>query len=591
MSVIVKDVRINKDMDSYPSSNEDFNKLSFENKRIPPALITFIQFMAVHIYNLSAMLLRPKSPEWLVYATAGELHIDGSIIHNARTLLVNVSIASTTAKLLKHAMENNPQTCLGELSFGISMEATIIAQGPLSVEKLYIGMENANSIVNDGIYSFARRGSTRKCEDTEYVESDNDMFYRFLPIIPKNFTLKIDNSTLNGMREDNRIDFSSTLQCLMLNTQINQSTSLKPVKEPPTVLPQLFFSLVVQNLNVKCNRESVIEMLKLSVNGKYEEFIIYTYLHLDTLSMSYTHKLMQPWILNNFLKGKAGIDTSQKLMKLGRPSSWLDKFSDRFQLYGCIELRKISIWLSLPDEPGLTSLGFNYTKLNLEREMERRGPYYDSAPGRLFFGDRHWTMEWSTESFWCKVGASLLNADLPMLRKYHTWGTIFFVGMVVIKARSQCADEISVSASFDMFRTECSQKFYMLLKQCVKCLGEYGIAFGRKRTVASHSKLSYTVNVSFSSANLFFISEQNACLMLRCDKLALNSNQGKIGLLLDGSKISSLTHTGIQHSCVKSDEIKVIFEYLFKKPLFKRVVQSFCFSVILRTYQVREDPI
>ncbi|KAL0271984.1 UNVERIFIED_CONTAM: hypothetical protein PYX00_005130 [Menopon gallinae] len=556
VSVIVKDVRINKDMESYPSSNEDFNTISFENKRIPPALITFIQFMAVHIYNLSAMLLRPKSPEWLVYATAGELHIDGSIIHNARTLLVNVSIASTTAKLLKHAMENNPQTCLGELSFGISMEATIIAQGPLSVEKLYIGMEDAKSIINDGIYSFARRGGGRKYENIESIQSEHDIFYRFLPIIPKNFTLKIDNSTLNGMREDNRIDFSSTLQCLMLNTQINQSTSLKPVKEPSTVLPQLFFSLVVQNFNVKCNKESVIEMLKLSVNGKYEEFIIYAYVHLDTLSMSYTHKLMQPWIVNNFLKSKTSAKPSQELMKLGRSSSWLDKFSDKFQVYGCIELRKISIWLSLPDDPSLTSIGFNYTKLNLEREMERRGPYYDSAPGRLFFGDKHWMMEWSTESFWCKVGVSLLNADMPMLRKYHTWGTIFFVGMFVIKARSQSPDEISVSASLDIFRTEWSQKFYMLLKQCVQCLGEYGVTFGSNRLATRQSKINYTANVSFSSANLFFISEQNACLMLRCDRLTLNSNQGKIGALLEGSKISSLTHTGIQHSCVRCDEIK-----------------------------------
>jgi hypothetical protein len=38
--------------------------------------------------------------------------------------------------MLRHAekRDDSVQTCLGELSFGISMEAVLIAQGPLSVE-------------------------------------------------------------------------------------------------------------------------------------------------------------------------------------------------------------------------------------------------------------------------------------------------------------------------------------------------------------------------------------------------------------------------------------------------------------------------
>lgn len=95
--------------------------------------------MAVHITNFNAMLLHQQSPEWLVHATAAEVHLDGSVVHSARSLLVNVMLVNAAAKLLRHApaADNNipqTQTCLGELSFGVSLEAMMAAQGSLSVE-------------------------------------------------------------------------------------------------------------------------------------------------------------------------------------------------------------------------------------------------------------------------------------------------------------------------------------------------------------------------------------------------------------------------------------------------------------------------
>ena len=147
LALVVRDVRINKDVGGADSKKDNdrisssleadaARHINFNNKKVPPAIITFAQFMAVHIYNVNTMLLRAESPEFLVHATAGEIHLDGSIVHNSRTLLVNVTVASATAKILRHAekKDDSAQTCLGELSFGISMEATLIAQGPLSVE-------------------------------------------------------------------------------------------------------------------------------------------------------------------------------------------------------------------------------------------------------------------------------------------------------------------------------------------------------------------------------------------------------------------------------------------------------------------------
>lgn len=48
----------------------------FNNQKIPPAVITFVQFMAVHVYNISVMFLRAESPEWLIHASAGEVSLN-----------------------------------------------------------------------------------------------------------------------------------------------------------------------------------------------------------------------------------------------------------------------------------------------------------------------------------------------------------------------------------------------------------------------------------------------------------------------------------------------------------------------------------
>lgn len=87
------------------------------------------------MYNISAMLLSSDGPEWLVHATANELHVDGGVVQNVRTLLVNMTLSEVSAKLLRHPEKKVDEgTCLAELSFAVSMIASFVAQGPLSVE-------------------------------------------------------------------------------------------------------------------------------------------------------------------------------------------------------------------------------------------------------------------------------------------------------------------------------------------------------------------------------------------------------------------------------------------------------------------------
>lgn len=48
--------------------------------------------MAVQVYNISVVLLRSKTPGWLLHATARDIHLDGSIVNSAKSLLVNVTL-------------------------------------------------------------------------------------------------------------------------------------------------------------------------------------------------------------------------------------------------------------------------------------------------------------------------------------------------------------------------------------------------------------------------------------------------------------------------------------------------------------------
>lgn len=96
------------------------------------------QFMAVDVHSVTGVFLHTESPEWLLHATCQDLHIDGSVLHSLRSLLVNVTMGASSARLLRHAATPSqaPVTdaCLAELSVALTVEATLVAQGPLSLE-------------------------------------------------------------------------------------------------------------------------------------------------------------------------------------------------------------------------------------------------------------------------------------------------------------------------------------------------------------------------------------------------------------------------------------------------------------------------
>lgn len=129
LAVIMKDVRINKDVPIKPLQilRKPKKPMDFRNKKIPPIIITFVQFMAVHVENLSLLIL---GNGWLANGSAESLTLDGSVVHGARTLLASAAIIGGAMKLLRHASD----ACLSQICFAGTAEATLKAQGELSVE-------------------------------------------------------------------------------------------------------------------------------------------------------------------------------------------------------------------------------------------------------------------------------------------------------------------------------------------------------------------------------------------------------------------------------------------------------------------------
>lgn len=115
------------------------HKYIFHISQIASLFFICLQFMAVHIYNISAILLRSGTPGYLVHATATEMHLDGSVVQNAKTLLVNVDLSEASAKVLRHSEKRvEEETCLAEINFAFITEVTFFAQGPLSVEVIQV---------------------------------------------------------------------------------------------------------------------------------------------------------------------------------------------------------------------------------------------------------------------------------------------------------------------------------------------------------------------------------------------------------------------------------------------------------------------
>ena len=209
----MRDIRINKDIKKSPLLTEDVptqaapkKVLDFRNKKIPPYIMTFAQFIAVHVNNISLVLMNSNfEPNWFLHATAKELHLDGSIVLNANSLIVTAALNDAEVKVLRHypplnKKEHNikEKPCLVELSFGVALDSVLIVKAP-SVEKINLIMNHTKTIIHGGLYDFIRDAKAVKrlnetkpqiiCRPNAAASgasfSNDDLYYRISPIIPK----------------------------------------------------------------------------------------------------------------------------------------------------------------------------------------------------------------------------------------------------------------------------------------------------------------------------------------------------------------------------------------------------------------------
>lgn len=189
--------------------------------------------MSVHVQNISVVMMNNNyNPSWFMHATAADLHLDGTTLHSAKTLIVTAALNEAHVKFFRHyepiAQDVQPQPktkpCLAELSFGIALDGALTAAGPIVVEKLQLVMKQTKTFIHDGLYDFIRDANNLNKTDAiaKTAKSNaslniDELCQRISPIIPKQFVVKIDNAVFSAVKTNSPDDFSAKLQSLTVS--------------------------------------------------------------------------------------------------------------------------------------------------------------------------------------------------------------------------------------------------------------------------------------------------------------------------------------------------------------------------------------
>ncbi|XP_075221262.1 bridge-like lipid transfer protein family member hobbit [Lycorma delicatula] len=588
VSVVIRDVRINKDVVGRVGDDVSPSRwtapMTFHDQKIPPLVITFAQFMAVHIRSVTAMFLRPESPEWLLHTTVTDLHIDGSVMHTARSLLVNVTVNAVTAKLLRHAQQTVPPSkqsparpihaCLAELSVGLTAEATVVAQGPLSVQKVFIGLENTKAVINDGFYAFARERHKPKVPQTSQNynsisvkrQSTFEFLHSISPVIPKDLSVKVKDAVLSGTKDIAR------LECLLIHTNFTPGLLHKGYS-----WPQASLDVQVDDLIVSGKREKILSLKKLSLEAKLLERLLNVHLMLNTLSVTYNHLNMYSWVAENFRdhlikepdENNATINVDDDNDGDEGSNCW-----NQLEFQGCAEFWNISSVLQLSDATGETSVGFTHLKWIFDCEP----PYYEvnDRPRswwrpKLAMGlsERSCTTELLIESAWCRLNEGM-EFTPSRLKKWHIWGTPMFLGVALINAKATPLVQPRLQVMLDTVRLEWSPPLSAFVVSAVKCFEEYR-SLRKFKAVKTEKETNSAVRrsliqqqtpaiiifcVTLTNGNVFLIADKKVCIMVRLDSTTVNCNSKKITMAVEGAKVAGMKPTRNHFTCVRSEEVK-----------------------------------
>ncbi|KAG7211126.1 hypothetical protein KM043_010452 [Ampulex compressa] len=490
LAVVMKDVRINKDVPVEPRylMKKPQESLDFRNKKVPPVIITFVQFMAVHVENLSLLAL---GNGWLANGSAESLSLDGSVVHGARTLLASATVSGGAMKLLRHASD----ACLCQISFAGAAEATLKAQGELSIEKLYVGIMQTEGSGGAGLVDFLENRNTptssTECPSYSRGQSSNDLLARLAPILPKNFILKVGNSSVIAGREDSsKLGFEGTMKGLRINSKF----------EPEG--PRFSLNVNLDGLSIR-GKLPVLTLRLLSIDARVEENVLHVTTQISNLAITYDHRDWETILLCSGERANA--------VPVGRVSLQ-DKFP-WFEFRINTELYDSTLLVKLPDVQEV-SCGVAHMKSSLGTSSA------ENIEG--------WNAELVVESLYCSLnGASAASPEAS-----HRWGTPLSVGVLLATTRAN-----AVGIAIDALVTEWSLELARFLEQAYRCYErqEARVSLSEDKAPPSIAQL----NLKITNCNLFLIAENGLSIMVRLDAASLERNAKRLVAVAEG--VSAIT--------------------------------------------------
>ncbi|XP_076275427.1 bridge-like lipid transfer protein family member hobbit isoform X2 [Rhynchophorus ferrugineus] len=561
ITLVVKCVRIKKTLTRKPKNNETVKKevLDFRQKTIPNFINSFAQFMAVHIYDFSAILMQEEN-ECLVQTTAKELHIDGSILKNAKSLLVTFNTTDTLIKVFKNNNELSPR--LAEFSFNIAMETVLVAQGPLSVERLDIKVPCSRATISNGFFSvlhnpknkahYSSDLKTPNKYELHVTKNDNgDVLERVLPIVPKNCSIKIENTSLQGELSNGTINCASSIKTMgLIYHTISQNDSNKTL-----------FNFFLKHFDLKHDLNKTIQLKHLIVDAKLKNKIINIYLQQQNLLITYDHSVLFKWLSENIpqrtnlnnIEQSSNIDcTSVYLTK--KRYSMVEEIIKDISLNFCAEISNVMAIIKLHQQSSST-FAINKVRLMLDQVQESRGSQYESYFANLLFSDRHWQVELLIESLWW----SFKEWDENTISKVmHLWGTPFYLGMGLIKFCTSENEDFKLYSILDTVHLEWSLKLADFALLALRSLLSYKFRIknilNKKRSV-NKKKFNFTTSIVMTHFNCFLQSQNNEYFVSRLDAITIETNPQLSSFKFEEFKVFTLNNTGDYYTCIRTEDI------------------------------------
>ncbi|EDW50305.1 GM14064 [Drosophila sechellia] len=508
LSIYIRDIRINKDIhrrqdDSYDQDSYELRRTQtlagkasdakgvpdFRQTKVPASIITFAQFMAVHVNNISVVLMNNDfDPGWFIHATAKELHLDGSIVQNARVLLVNAALSEAQAKMLRHCSSrrqslenlNKIRPCLGEVSFDMTLDASLFAQGPLSMDisgKFNSKVTDEKTLLPSML---AKLGFHHLDIDTKYEK-----------------LLFVEQFTIDSVLEKDIFNLYvklKTFQIIYNHSEI--------------------YDFVNNNFLAR-QRSSGAQPMQLI----HKQKSLPDHLDLDTAVQS-------------------NLRANQT-----REGGVLEWIMQRIVVKGCAELFNVSLLMKLEDEH--IAMSVSHTRFLLEQIEEKRSNLYENKFLNLLLNQRQWSMELMVETLWSNLGNSI--NDTNNLKKTHSPGSPFFLGVSLVKLCSY-ANTTKLDISVHTFRTEYSMQLAEFVVKSMECLRQYRGIKPKNMTGQSQarpnggltlsvqplqSSTSLRVSVKVKDITAYFVNHHNVYTLLSFSELNLSRSQSLTTLKLE----------------------------------------------------------